>query len=269
MPEGNERMENSMVDKIKFMEMLGEIKELAVTQNNELTQEEIQNYFEDMSLEPEHYQHIYAYLSENRIRVKGFLKRSSKEEVRDLEEASPESLNQTDSVYLKMYLKELRQLGRATKEEEALLYERAVRREEGAKKELVSAWLFKVVRMARRYKNQGVLLEDLIQEGNIGLLNAVESFYASKEEASPEKYIKEQVKQAMEGILEESFGQDTLENTVIGRSNLINEASRALAEDLGRVATMEELSDYTRLSKEEIEDILKLSLDAVKIGEGE
>lgn len=258
-----------MADKIKFMEMLKDIKELAVTQNNELSQEEIQNFFEDMTLKEEDYQHIYSYLSENRIKVKGFLYKPDGKEAGDWEEDSFEALNQTDSVYLKMYLKELKQLGRVTKEEEALLYDRAARREEEAKKDLVNAWLPKVVRMARRYKNQGVLLEDLIQEGNIGLLNAVERFYELGELKNPEKYLKQEIKQVMERALEESIGGDTLENTIIGRSNLIYEASKALAEDLGRTATIEELSGYTRLSEEEIEDILKLSLDAVKIGRGE
>lgn len=258
-----------MIDKIKFMEMLKDLKELAVTRNNELSREEIQDFFEDMPLKEEHYQHIYAYLSENRIKVKGYFKKPSVSEDKALEEDSKEALNQTDSVYLKMYLKELGQLGRTALEEEKLLYDRVSQKDETAKKDLVNAWLPKVVRIARRYKNQGVLLEDLIQEGNMGLLNGVERLYESGGAPNPEKFLKQEIKLAIGRALEESMSGDTLENTIIGRTNLIHEASKALAEDLGRTATIEELSGYTRLPKEEIGDILKLSLDAVKIGSGE
>ena len=69
-----------MLDKIKFLEMLTSIVEIAKTQENTLTQDEIKSYFNGMELEAEHYDHIYAYLAENQIKVKGFLYTPPKKE---------------------------------------------------------------------------------------------------------------------------------------------------------------------------------------------
>lgn len=249
-----------MLDKIKFMEMLADLKEIAATQGNSLTQDEIKEYFKEMELSDEHYNHIYSYLAENQVVINGF---DYKKEVKE------ENMSEEDSIFLKMYLKDLRTLEKLSKEEELILL-REVRNEiPGSSDRLVHVWLPKVVRIAKKYKNQGVFLEDLIQEGNIGLLNGIKYLPGLDDAINIEKYLKEMIMKAMEEVIDENGGEDDLENTVIGRSNLIQEASKYLAEDLGRVATVEELAQYTKLSVEEINNIRTLSLDALKVGKGE
>ena len=68
---------------------------------------------------------------------------------------------------------------------------------------------------------------------------------------------------------DEAIGENDWESSVLAKSGLINEAVKYLAEDLGRVATLQELAEYTKLSEKEIEDIRKLSLDAIEVGKGE
>lgn len=251
-----------MLEKGKFLDMLGEILEIAKTQGGSLSQEEIQEYFKGIELTKEHLDAIYAYLSENKITVKGFLYTPAQEE------AETEQ-NEADSIYLTMYLEDLAGIAPEEPEETERLYLRLRGGEEAARTRLTEVWLSRVVELARGYQNQGVFIEDLIQEGNIGLLSGIEALLERQEHLDVEEYLKESVCQCMENLIDDAMGEDDLENTVLAKTNLISEAAKVLAEDMGRVATLEELADYTKIPIEEIGDILNLSLDAVKVGEGE
>jgi len=248
-----------MLDKIKFMEMLGDLKEIAQIQGNSLTQDEIKAYFDEMELSEEHYNHIFTYLIENQVSINGFAAK---------EEAKEEKMSEEDSVFLAMYLKELHALEKLSKEEELVLLREVKNGIPGAKERLINVWLPKVVHIAKKYKNQGVFLEDLIQEGNIGLLIAVENLVNLEDSMDVETYLKEMIMKAMEEIIDENMDEDVLENTILGRSNLIQEASNYLAEDLGQVPTIEQLAEYTKLTVEEIQEIGTIAIDAVKIGKG-
>lgn len=268
-----------MLDKGKFMELLASIVEIAKTQENTISQDEIKQYFKDMELQEEQYDHIYEYLAANEIKVKGFL--NSKIKIDDeSEKLDKESENEEkDSIYLEMYLEELKEIEQLEKQEETKLLMDLINGQDDAKKRLIEGWLIKVVEIAKRYKekitydkialNKHVLIEDLIQEGNIGLLSGVEGLFGKKEMIDGGQYLKESILIAMEQMIDNNMAEDNWEHTVLAKTNLINEAVSYLAEELGRVATLEELSDFTKLSVEEIEDIRTLSLDAIKVGGGE
>ncbi|MFA9462838.1 MAG: sigma factor [Velocimicrobium sp.] len=252
-----------MLDRTKFLEMLRDLKDIAATQGNALTQKEMKEYFNEMDLSEEHYQHIYNYLAENQIEIDGF------EGKKVVEVEKDEPMSEADSIYLKMYLKELRMLDKLTKEEESLLLQEVKMEKPGAKERFIHDWLPKVVRIARMYKNQGVLLEDLIQEGNIGLLSGIDTIVSLEDTVNVDGYLKNVIRKAVEASLLENESEEDLENALLGRINLIDEATKYLARELGRVATIDELAEYTKLSVEEITDIQALSLDAVKVGSGE
>lgn len=249
-----------MLEKEKFLSMLGEIVEIAKTQGGSLSQEEIQEYFKGIELSKEHLDAIYAYLSENKITVKGFLYTPAQEETGEEEK---------DSVYLAMYLEDLERIAPEEPGEAERLYLALRSGEEAARARLTEVWFSKVVELARGYQNQGVFIEDLIQEGNIGLLSGLEALLKQQELLDAEEYLKESVCQYMENLIDDAMGKEDLENTVLAKTNLISEAAKKLAEDMGRVATLEELADYTKIPVEEIDDILNLSKDAVKVGQGE
>lgn len=268
-----------MLDKGKFMELLASIVEIAKTQENTITQDEIKQYFKDMELQEEQYDHIYEYLAANEIKVKGFLNSKIKidDESEKLDKESEKE--EKDSIYLEMYLEELKEIEQLDKQEETKLLMDLINGQEYAKKRLIEGWLIKVVEIAKGYKekialdkiplNKNVLIEDLIQEGNIGLLSGVEGIFGKKEMLDGRQYLKESILFAMEQMIDNNMAEDDWEHTVLAKTNLINEAVSYLAEELGRVATLEELSDFTKLSVEEIEDIRTLSLDAIKVGGGE
>lgn len=286
-----------MEDKNKFQEMLKDVLEVARVQGNELGMNEIKELFGGMGLKEEQYEHIFAYLAANRIKVKGYVNTSvleeykqavseedhgqeAQEEEKELsgEQAAegerPEKAEETgknppaggaDSQYLKMYLKDLAEIKKADEDEFADLL-RAVREKKTACKErFIELHLHRVVELAKLYQNRGVTLEDLIQEGNIGLLCAVESLYTDTVLEGEGEFIEGFIRNALEQIVYESSESSSFEKEMIDKISYIRRASEDLKEELGREGNIHELARYVKMSEEELIDIINMSADGVKL----
>ena len=256
-----------MLDRSKFMEMLQSITEVAKVQDNRLTKEEIADYFSEMELEEAHFQHIYQYLGENGITVPGFLyKKVEEAEVEEVEQGQKNEEEEKKSPVLSMYMEELSSLETISEQEKTPLFLGVRNGDEEAKKRLFEGYLPVVVELANKYKGKGMLIEDLIQEGNLGLFEALEKVGEISNIDDADTFIVESIRQAMVEVVDEEIGENDWEETVLAKTGLISEAAKYLAEDMGRVATVKELAEFTKLTEEEITDILQLSLDAVEVG---
>ena len=256
-----------MLDRSKFMEMLQSITEVAKVQDNRLTKEEIAEYFSEMELEEAHFQHIYQYLGENGITVPGFLyKKVEEDEVEKDEQGQKNEEEEKKSPVLSMYMEELSSLETISEQEKTPLFLGVRNGDEEAKKRLFEGYLPVVVELANKYKGKGMLIEDLIQEGNLGLFEALEKVGEISNIDDADTFIVESIRQAMVEVVDEEIGENDWEETVLAKTGLISEAAKYLAEDMGRVATVKELAEFTKLTEEEITDILQLSLDAVEVG---
>ena len=256
-----------MLDRSKFMEMLQSITEVAKVQDNRLTKEEIADYFSEMELEEAHFQHIYQYLGENGITVPGFLyKKVEEDEVEEAEQGQKNEEEEKKSPVLSMYMEELSSLETISEQEKTPLFLGVRNGDEEAKKRLFEGYLPVVVELANKYKGKGMLVEDLIQEGNLGLFEALEKVGEISNIDDADTFIVESIRQAMVEVVDEEIGENDWEETVLAKTGLISEAAKYLAEDMGRVATVKELAEFTKLTEEEITDILQLSLDAVEVG---
>ena len=256
-----------MLDRSKFMEMLQSITEVAKVQDNRLTKEEIADYFSEMELEEAHFQHIYQYLGENGITVPGFLyKKVEEDEVEKDEQGQKNEEEEKKSPVLSMYMEELSSLEAISEQEKTPLFLGVRNGDEEAKKRLFEGYLPVVVELANKYKGKGMLVEDLIQEGNLGLFEALEKVGEISNIDDADTFIVESIRQAMVEVVDEEIGENDWEETVLAKTGLISEAAKYLAEDMGRVATVKELAEFTKLTEEEITDILQLSLDAVEVG---
>lgn len=256
-----------MLDRSKFMEMLQSITEVAKVQDNRLTKEEIADYFSEMELEEAHFQHIYQYLGENGITVPGFLyKKVEEDEVEKDEQGQKNEEEEKKSPVLSMYMEELSSLETISEQEKTPLFLGVRNGDEEAKKRLFEGYLPVVVELANKYKGKGMLVEDLIQEGNLGLFEALEKVGEISNIDDADTFIVESIRQAMVEVVDEEIGENDWEETVLAKTGLISEAAKYLAEDMGRVATVKELAEFTKLTEEEITDILQLSLDAVEVG---
>ena len=164
----------------KFSEKLAELIELAKKKKNVLEYQEINDFFKDFPLDPEHMDKVFDYLEANgvdvlRMQDNDDLLMSDEEEMNLSEEDEVDMENIIEDP-VRMYLKEIGKVPLLTAEEEISLAKRMENGDESAKKRLAEANLRLVVSIAKRYVGRGMLFLDLIQEGNLGLIKAVEKF---------------------------------------------------------------------------------------------
>jgi len=278
-----------MDDKNKFQEMLADIVEVARVEGDRLSRKEIRTLFGDMELTDTQYEHIFAYLAANHIKIEGYVETvteytravqedENREEDKQIEEkqkdgsdenhigeAVTNNLVDEDSIYLKMYLKDLEAIKISTPKEEQGLIEQILKGDSYAKNRFIEVNLRYIVQIASDYRNQGITLEDLIQEGNIGFLTSLESLQELIEKEKWKEFITDYVKRFIEAAIDEEKDSNSFENEIVEKSKYINDVANELALDLGREANINELAASTKLSVDEIQDILNMSVDAVKV----
>ncbi len=253
-----------MLEQNKFLELLKEIVEVAKVQEGKITKEEVVSYFDGMDLTDQQFEAVYQYLGDNGIKIPGFVHKEVEQEKTEKTEKQEE-----DSVAHRLYLEEIQDINTITEEEKRKLVLAIRDGQEQAKTQLFNGYLSLVVELAQRYSGKGMPIEDLEQEGNIALFQAIEKVGEIAKLEDVDTFLTESVRQAMVEAVDEEIGNSDWENSMLAKSNLVNEAAKYLAEDLGRVATVQELAEYTRLTEQEILDLRTLSLDAIKVGKGE
>jgi RNA polymerase primary sigma factor len=281
-----------MNDKIKFQDMLKDILEVARVQGNHLSIEEIKTLFGNMELSESQYDQIYAYLAANHIKIQGYIEQNntssilqytkslkqeesmdeletgqSEEEVRGenkTKEAEDGEITHADSAYLKMYLEDLSAIKPLSDEEEKSLFIKVKAGDSIAKSRLIEGYLSYVVTVARKYMNRGTLLEDLIQEGNIGLMSCLEDTALVSHSDKLKELIQKNIKDYLEAAVGLEIDTDSFENRFLEKIKYISETSKELSEDLGRDPDIYELSDKTKIPLEDLKDILSISGETVK-----
>ncbi len=266
-----------MVDKITFMETLRAVQEVSRTSEKPLAREEIQGYFEGMDLSQEQQELIYQYLASAEGAQQGA---KAGQEARDIAQQgakagqeppySPGSGKEAHSPLYQMYLSEVEGIPVLPGEQKQELYRRLLKGERDAAAEISNQWLGRITELAASYAAGKALLEDLVQEGNMGLLLGLEQILGQEGlEAELEhdgRLFEERLdgyaKEAMEQYRREVEGTDDSEHTILAKVSLLHEAQRILAEESGTIPTMQELSTYTKLPEEEIADIMALPKDA-------
>ena len=258
-----------MLEQNRFMELLQEIKEVATIQEYQITKEEIGTYFDGMDISEQQLEAVYQYLGDNGIKVPGFAHRKIEQVAEEEKRTEMKGEKEETSASHRFYMEELAQLQTLSQEEKTKFFLGVREGNEEHKMRLLEGYLPVVAELAEKYKEKGMPVDDLIQEGNIGLLQALDRVGEIAKLEDAETFLIESVRNAKVSAVDEENGTEDWESAVVAKSGLIHEAAKYLAEDLGRVATVEELAEYTKLSVKEIEDIRKLSLDAIEVGKGE
>ena len=153
-----------MVDRNTFMETLRAVAEVCRTSTDPLSKEEILNYFEGMELTEEHVEMIYQYLQLPPEVQTG--EPEPEEEEAQIVEEEPEEEN----IYFKMYLDDLEQIEEMSDDEMQKAYEKLLAGDADVIGTICESWLGSIAQMAIPYAAQGANLQDVIQEGNMGLL---------------------------------------------------------------------------------------------------
>ena len=190
----------------------------------------------------------------------GIPEESISDSASDMAELDPINLN--DSV--RLYLKEIGKVDLLSAERETELAVRIEQGDEDAKKELTQANLRLVVSIAKRYVGKGMAFLDLIQEGNIGLLKAVDKFdYTKGYKFST--YATWWIRQAITRAIADQGRTIRIPVHMVETINRITRTSRALVQELGRDPSTAEIAEKLGMSEEKVSEILKIAQDPVSL----
>ena len=180
----------------------------------------------------------------------------------DTPEDIEEEISTTDPV--RMYLKEIGKIPLLSAEEELELAKKISEGDESAKKRMVEANLRLVVSVAKHYLGRGMQLLDLIQEGNMGLLKAVEKFdYTKGYKFST--YATWWIRQSITRAVADQARTIRIPVHMVETINRVSRTSRALVQELGREPTLSEISQALGISEEKIAEVMKIAQDPVSL----
>ncbi|MDD3669837.1 MAG: sigma-70 family RNA polymerase sigma factor [Spirochaetales bacterium] len=169
-----------------------------------------------------------------------------------------------DANILSMYLKEINRIPLMTREEEEIIARKAAEGDPASRKRLIEANLRFVVNVAKKYQNQGLPLIDLINEGNIGLMNAIEKYDVDR----GYHFISYAVWWIKQSILKAICEKSRTVRLPLNRANellQIQKAQRVVMHDTGEEPTMEELGEITQMDPKLIGDLLSISKEMVSL----
>ena len=274
MAEKNENTERNEKEE-KFQAKLKELLALAKKKKNVLEYQEISDFFQDMELNAEQFEKILDFLETSNIDVlritdndddtvddEILLDDEEEVEVEKIDLSVPDGVSIEDPV--RMYLKEIGKVPLLSAEEEIELAKRMELGDQEAKKRLAEANLRLVVSIAKRYVGRGMLFLDLIQEGNLGLIKAVEKFdYRKGYKFST--YATWWIRQAITRAIADQARTIRIPVHMVETINKLIRVSRKLLQELGREPTPEEIAKEMDMPVERVREILKISQEPVSL----
>ena len=264
----------------KFSEKLVELLELAKKKKNVLEYQEISDFFKDSPLEVDQMEKVFDFLEASGVDVLRITENSGDEllldndmdmdgmedeeevELDKIDLSVPEGVSIEDPV--RMYLKEIGKCSLLSADEEIELAKRMEKGDEAAKKRLAEANLRLVVSIAKRYVGRGMLFLDLIQEGNLGLIKAVEKFdYRKGYKFST--YATWWIRQAITRAIADQARTIRIPVHMVETINKLIRVSRQLLQELGREPTPEEIAEEMDMPVDRVREILKISQEPVSL----
>lgn len=222
-----------MDNKVLFQKKLAGLLALCAENGNVIEKQEVEAYFDGMDLNEEQMILVFDYLLAQKVLVKRYMK---SEELKVKEEESVHPLTEEEKEYLDNYEKELQLMNGS---------------------DLFAEMLPQIVELAKQMNHPDVFIGDLIQEGNMGLMTA----HAEGKEEKAE--LLEAIRGEMQMYLESQTEIKLQDKKMADKVNRLDEEIKKLTEEMGRKITIDELSQFTATSEEEIEDILRLAGEEV------
>lgn len=277
----DENVTNDQALEEKFQAKLKELLELAKKKKNVIEDTEIINHFNDckeIELTTDRMITIFEFLEEHNVDVLTITDDADDEEpddallaagdeeidvdVEHIDLSVPDGVSIEDPV--RMYLKEIGKVPLLSAEEEIELAKKMEDGDEEAKKKLAEANLRLVVSIAKRYVGRGMLFLDLIQEGNLGLIKAVEKFdYRKGYKFST--YATWWIRQAITRAIADQARTIRIPVHMVETINKLIRVSRQLLQELGREPLPEEIAEEMDIPVERVREILKISQEPVSL----
>ncbi|ONI46528.1 RNA polymerase sigma factor RpoD [Candidatus Epulonipiscium fishelsonii] len=242
---------------------LEQLLNLAKDNKGVLQQKDISDAFIDLDLDPTKIEQVYDYLEANNIDIIDELQDMEIiEEEEEVDFSLPEGISIDDPV--RMYLKEIGKVPLLSADEEIRLAQRMEKGDPEAKKRLAEANLRLVVSIAKRYVGRGMLFLDLIQEGNLGLIKAVEKFdYTKGYKFST--YATWWIRQAITRAIADQARTIRIPVHMVETINKLMRVSRQLLQELGRDPQPEEIAKEMEMPVAKVREIMKISQEPVSL----
>ena len=263
----------------KFSEKLVELLELAKKKKNVLEYQEISDFFKDQSLEVEQMEKVLDFLEASGVdvlRISGNDEELILDDDADIEKMDDEEEIELDKIDLsvpegvsiedpvRMYLKEIGKVSLLTADEEIELAKRMEQGDEEAKKRLAEANLRLVVSIAKRYVGRGMLFLDLIQEGNLGLIKAVEKFdYRKGYKFST--YATWWIRQAITRAIADQARTIRIPIHMIETINRINKIIRKHLQEEGKEPDIETIAQEVGLTPDKVKNVIKITKEPISL----
>ena len=259
----------------KFLEKMNELVALGKKKKSILDVQEINDFFADMELSAEQMEKVFEYLeghnidvlritadTDDDVDIDNMIAGEEEVDMENIDLSVPEGVSIEDPV--RMYLKEIGKVPLLSAEREIELAKRMEEGDEDAKKELAEANLRLVVSIAKRYVGRGMLFLDLIQEGNLGLIKAVEKFdYHKGYKFST--YATWWIRQAITRAIADQARTIRIPVHMVETINKLIRVSRQLLQELGREPLPEEIAKELDMPVERVREILKISQEPVSL----
>ena len=260
---------------VHFEKKLSDLLSLAHKRNNVLEYQEVVDFFADTKLNPEMFAKIVTFLERSKIDVlrtdddidDDIIMAETDDDIEPekIDLSVPENVSVEDPV--RMYLKEIGKVPLLTADEEVELAQKMENgglEGERAKQKLCEANLRLVVSIAKRYVGRGMLFLDLIQEGNLGLIKAVEKFdYTKGYKFST--YATWWIRQAITRAIADQARTIRIPVHMVETINKFIRVSRQLLQELGREPTPDEIAEKMELPVERVREIIKISQEPVSL----
>lgn len=263
----------------KFMEKMKSLLAFAKKKKNVLEYQEINDFLSDIELNPGQIEKIYEFLEANGVdilRMENFDESSDDmlepddallddgevEDYANIDMSVPEGVSLEDPV--RMYLKEIGKVPLLSADEEMELAKRIEEGDEKAKKRLSEANLRLVVSIAKRYVGRGMQFLDLIQEGNLGLMKAVEKFDFRKGYKFS-TYATWWIRQAITRAIADQARTIRIPVHMVETINKLIRVQRQLLQELGREPQPEEIAKEMDVPVERVREIMKISQEPVSL----
>ena len=259
----------------KFLEKMNELVALGKKKKSILDVQEINDFFADMELSAEQMEKVFEYLeghnidvlritadTDDDVDIDNMIAEEEEVDMENIDLSVPEGVSIEDPV--RMYLKEIGKVPLLSAEREIELAKRMEEGDEDAKKELAEANLRLVVSIAKRYVGRGMLFLDLIQEGNLGLIKAVEKFdYHKGYKFST--YATWWIRQAITRAIADQARTIRIPVHMVETINKLIRVSRQLLQELGREPLPEEIAKELDMPVERVRESLKISQEPVSL----
>jgi RNA polymerase primary sigma factor len=254
---------NSLEDSL-LMNRLQELVDIGKKNKNMLEHKEIMEFLGDIDLDPDQVEKAYEWLENQGVGLSSGIEPDLEpEKEKEVDLASVEGAINIDD-HVRMYLKEIGKVPLLTGDEEIQLAKRMEAGDEYAKQRLAEANLRLVVSIAKRYVGRGMLFLDLIQEGNLGLIKAVEKF-DYKKGYKFSTYATWWIRQAITRAIADQARTIRIPVHMVETINKLIRVSRQLLQELGRDPTPDELAKEMQMPVEKVREILKIGQEPVSL----